>query len=120
MEQIVMEYDLEYFDEFLENPESFSDEEFLEIGGQLVEFMRTNIGKHNITEEMADDWEQQHLTFKEDYEAAQEAQRQLEIAERKVEESTAKFDEALVKAMEKNRGKPIPMFANLPKKRGGN
>jgi len=111
-----MQRNLEYFDEFLENGESLSDEEFLRYSLEYVEFIHNNIGKYGFTEEFAAESEKAHREFEEAYHAEKKAKRALEIADEKLAKSAAAYDEAMAEIMEKG-GKPIPIYTNLPKRR---
>ncbi|HYP50175.1 MAG TPA: hypothetical protein VEQ34_04480 [Pyrinomonadaceae bacterium] len=112
-----MKYDWEFFENFLDNIEDYSDEEFLEIMPLFVEFMRTNQQLMGFTDEQINDAANHLAEFAEKYEDARRAERELEMANKKVEQSLDNLEEALVDAMEHNGGKPVPMFVNLPPKK---
>jgi len=112
-----MKYDWKFFEKFLDNPEAYSNEEFLEIMPHLIEFMRKNQETFGFTDEIINDAVKQHEVFAKSYEEAKRAERELELADKKVEQSLDNFEKAAFAAMEKNGGKPIPVFLNLPKKK---
>lgn len=112
-----MRYDWKFFEKFADNPESYSDEEFLEIMPLFIEFMRINQEIVGFTDEQIDEAVQRHEDFAESYEVAKRAEKELELADERVERSLDNYEEAVFKAMEQNGGKPIPVFLNLPKKK---
>lgn len=112
-----MKYDFEFFDKFTENPEAYSDEEFLEIMPLFIEFMRVNQKIAGFTDEQIENAVAQFEDFKQSYEDAKRAEKEAELAVKRAEESLDSLEEALFDALEKNGGKPIPMFLNLPAKK---
>jgi hypothetical protein len=115
-----MKYDVKYFDDFFEDPDSFSDEDYLEKSKEFLVFMKENIGSHNITQEIIDDWEEHCIGFEQDLAEQRELMRKLKTVDIDIEMKAIKLDEALTRAMEANGGKPIPMFINLPKRHNSN
>lgn len=112
-----MKYDWKFFQNFIENIESYSDEEILEITPLWIAFMRQHQEILGFTDEHIDGMVKKHEAFVQSCEKAKRADEALELANKKAEESLDVLEEALFDAMEKNDGKPIPMFLNLPKKK---
>ena len=80
-----MQRSLEYFDDFLENGESYSDEEFLGYSRDYVEFLSV-ISASQYYPRNGCQQEKDHREFEEAYYAEKEAKRQLEIAAKKLEQ----------------------------------
>lgn len=110
----MMKYDFEFFEKFTENPEAYSDEEFLEIMPLFIEFMRRNREILGLADEQIENAVRRFEDFRQRYEDAGRAAAELELANKQVEQSLDRLEDALFDAMEKNGGKPVPMFLNLP------
>jgi hypothetical protein len=112
-----MKYDWKFFENFLDNIENHSDEEVIEIMPLWIAFMRQHQKILGLTDEHINSAAEKHEAFVQSYEDAKRAERELELANKKADESLDVLEEALFDAMEKNGGKPIPMFLDLPKKK---
>jgi len=113
-----MDEELERFKFLHARMKDFDDETRIDIFREFLEFMKTNREKYRFTDEMIEKSERRLERAVKAVEKAAEAERLAEIARKEFAVSVEKLEEELVSEMEKNGGKPVPVFINVPVKRG--
>lgn len=109
-----------YVQLFFKEDSPYSDEEKLEILLHWVEFMKINQQEYGYSDEAIAAEEKRTILIKYALRLRNLVERLEIIATRNMETAAARFDETLAEIMDDNEGKPIPMFPDLMKKRGGN
>jgi len=115
-----MAHELEFFDDYFQHPENYTIEERYEMRKLWIEFMKENQEEYGFPDERIAIAEAKLKNFGYVIRLTDLVMRLMNVANKRMEEATARMDKNLTKAMESNGNKPIPMFPDLLKKRGGN